>query len=137
MTFGSNIKQLLDYVYGDIEVTKEEIDALETALDVEGNSEARDGVHSEARDEVYNGLVHMKAINNLFKNVTRNLLKELDALEREKGGKLRKQQPTGLKLPDNVRMDSDDTAALYKENFMIGINNIKMKKLIDRMKEVA
>ena len=129
MTFGSNIKQLLDYVYGDIEVTKEEIDALETALDVEGDSEARDGVH--------NGLVHMKAINNLFKNVTRNLLKELDALEREKGGKLRKQQPTGLKLPDNVRMDSDDTAALYKENFMIGINNIKMKKLIDRMKEVA
>ena len=121
MTFGSNIKQMLDYVYGDIEVTKEEIDALETALDVEGNS----------------GLVHMKAINNLFKNVTRNLLKELDALEREKGGKLRKQQPTGLKLPDNVRMDSDDTAALYKENFMIGINNIKMKKLIDRMKEVA
>ena len=125
MTFGSNIKQLLDYVYGDIEVTKEEIDALETALDVEGNS------------EVYNGRVLMKAINNLFKNVTRNLLKELDALEREKGGKLRKQQPTGLKLPDNVRMDSDDTAALYKENFMIGINNIKMKKLIDRMKEVA
>ena len=121
MTFGNNIKQLLDFVYGDIEITKDEIINLKMALKIKGTHEYR--------------FKHMKAINNLFKNITFQLLKELNELEREIGGKLRKQQPTGLNLTDNVRMDSDDVITLYKDNLLIGINNIKLNKLIDKMKE--
>jgi hypothetical protein len=119
MTFGNNVKQMITHVYGDIEITSEELKALKNILAVDDK----------------NKLARLKMINKLFKNVAFQLLKELDKLEREHGGKLRKQQPTGLNLTDNVRMDSDDVITLYKDNLLIGINNLKLKKLIDKMKE--
>lgn len=120
-TFGTNIRDLLDYVYGDIEISSNEIKKLKNALKVNGTHEDK--------------FKHLKAINSLFKNLTFQLLTELNTLEREMGGKLRKQQPTGLNLSDKVRMDSNDIITLYKDNLLIGVNNLKLKKIIDKMKE--
>ena len=122
MTFGNNIRQLLDFVYGDIEITKDEIDKLNEAFEFEKGDDNRIK------------LMKMKAINNLFKNVSFQLLKELNELEREHGGKLRIRQPTDLNLPDKVEMDLNNLFDLYNENKRIGINNLKLKFLIDKMK---
>ena len=123
MTFGNNIRQLLNYVYGDIVIDKEEIDKLNEVFEFEKGDDNRIK------------LIKMKAINNLFKNVSFQLLKELNELEREHGGKLRIQQPTNLNLSDKVKMDFDDLFNLYNENKLIGLNNLKLKYLIDKMKE--
>ena len=123
MTFGNNIKQLLDYVYGDIVIDKEEIDKLNEVFKFEKGDDNRIK------------LIKMKAINNLFKNVSFQLLKELNELEREHGGKLRIRQPTDLNLSDKVEMDLNDLFDLYNENKTIGLNNLKLKFLINKMKE--
>ena len=123
MTFGNNIKQLLDFVYGDIVIDKEEIDKLNEVFKFEKGDDNRIK------------LIKMKAINNLFKNVSFQLLKELNELEREHGGKLRIRQPTDLNLSDKVEMDLNDLFDLYNENKTIGLNNLKLKFLINKMKE--
>ena len=123
MTFGNNIRQLLNYVYGDIVIDKEEIDKLNEAFKFEKGDDNRIK------------LMKMKAINNLFKNVSFQLLKELNELEREHGGKLRIRQPTDLNLPDKVEMDLNNLFDLYNENKTIGLNNLKLKFLINKMKE--
>ena len=123
MTFGNNIRQLLNYVYGDIVIDKEEIDKLNEVFEFEKGDDNRIK------------LIKMKAINNLFKNVSFQLLKELNELEREHGGKLRIRQPTDLNLPDNVKIDLNNLFDLYNENKIIGINNLKLKYLIDKMKQ--
>ena len=123
MTFGKNIRQLLNYVYGDIVIDKEEIDKLNEVFEFEKGDDNRIK------------LIKMKAINNLFKNVSFQLLKELNELEREHGGKLRIRQPTDLNLPDKVEIDLNDLFDLYNENKTIGINNLKLKFLINKMKE--
>lgn len=123
MTFGNNIRQLLNYVYGDIVIDKEEIDKLNEVFEFEKGDDNRIK------------LIKMKAINNLFKNVSFQLLKELNELEHEHGGKLRIRQPTDLNLPDKVEIDLNDLFDLYNENKTIGINNLKLKFLIDKMKE--
>ena len=123
MTFGNNIRQLLNYVYGDIVIDKEEIDKLNEVFEFEKGDDNRIK------------LIKMKAINNLFKNVSFQLLKELNELEREHGGKLRIRQPTDLNLPDKVEIDLNDLFDLYNENKTIGLNNLKLKFLINKMKE--
>jgi hypothetical protein len=123
MTFGNNIRQLLNYVYGNIVIDKEEIDKLNEVFKFEKGDDNRIK------------LMKMKAINNLFKNVSFQLLKELNELEREHGGKLRIRQPTDLNLSDKVEMDLNDLFDLYNENKIIGINNLKLKFLINKMKE--
>ena len=123
MTFGNNIRQLLDFVYGDIVIDKEEIDKLNEVFKFEKGDDNRIK------------LIKMKAINNLFKNVSFQLLKELNELEREHGGKLRIRQPTDLNLSDKVEMDLNDLFDLYNENKTIGLNNLKLKFLINKMKE--
>jgi hypothetical protein len=123
MTFGNNIRQLLNYVYGDIVIDKEEIDKLNEVFEFEKGDDNRIK------------LIKMKAINNLFKNVSFQLLKELNELEHEHGGKLRIRQPTDLNLPDKVEIDLNDLFDLYNENKIIGINNLKLKFLINKMKE--
>ena len=123
MTFGNNIKQLLDFVYGDIVIDKEEIYKLNEVFKFEKGDDNRIK------------LIKMKAINNLFKNVSFQLLKELNELEREHGGKLRIRQPTDLNLSDKVEMDLNDLFDLYNENKTIGLNNLKLKFLINKMKE--
>ena len=123
MTFGNNIRQLLNYVYGDIVIDKEEIDKLNEVFKFEKGDDNRIK------------LIKMKAINNLFKNVSFQLLKELNELEREHGGKLRIRQPTDLNLSDKVEMDLNDLFDLYNENKTIGLNNLKLKFLINKMKE--
>ena len=123
MTFGRNIRQLLNYVYGDIVIDKEEIDKLNEVFKFEKGDDNRIK------------LIKMKAINNLFKNVSFQLLKELNELERKHGGKLRIRQPTDLNLPDKVEIDLNDLFDLYNENKTIGLNNLKLKFLINKMKE--
>ena len=123
MTFGSNVRDLIDYVYGDIKVDEDAIANLESSLRVEDEEEDVDE------------FVKMQAINSLFKQITFQLLNELNKLEREYGGKLRIRQPTGLNLSDNVRMDEVDLDSLVNENKLIGINNLKLKIIIDKMKE--
>ena len=122
MTFGSNINQLIEHVYGNVDVSVEEMSALESALVVDG-----DGV---------GGRSQLKAMYSLFKTVTYNLLHKLNELERVHGGLLRIRQPTDLKLP-NVIIASDDVEYLSDENRLIGINNIRLNKLIERMKEMV
>ena len=126
MTFGSNVRDLIDYVYGDIKVDEDAIANLESSLRVEDEKDEEEDV-----DE----FVKMQAINSLFKQITFQLLNELNKLEREYGGKLRIRQPTGLNLSDNVRMDEVDLDSLVNENKLIGINNLKLKIIIDKMKE--
>ena len=126
MTFGSNVRDLIDYVYGDIKVDEDAIANLESSLRVEDEKDEEEDV-----DE----FVKMQAINSLFKQITFQLLNELNRLEREYGGKLRIRQPTGLNLSDNVRMDEVDLDSLVNENKLIGINNLKLKIIIDKMKE--
>jgi hypothetical protein len=123
MTFGSNVRDLIDYVYGEIKVDEDAIANLESSLMVEDEEEDVDD------------FVKMQAINSLFKQITFQLLNELNRLEREYGGKLRIRQPTGLNLSDNVRMDEVDLDSLVNENKLIGINNLKLKIIIDKMKE--
>ena len=123
MTFGSNVRDLIDYVYGDIKVDEDAIANLESSLMVEDEEEDVDD------------FVKMQAINSLFKQITFQLLNGLNKLEREYGGKLRIRQPTGLNLSDNVRMDEVDLDSLINENKLIGINNLKLKIIIDKMKE--
>ena len=123
MTFGSNVRDLIDYVYGEIKVDEDAIANLESSLRVEDEEEEVDE------------FVKMQAINSLFKQITFQLLNELNKLEREYGGKLRIRQPTGLNLSDNVRMDEVDLDSLVNENKLIGINNLKLKIIIDKMKE--
>ena len=123
MTFGSNVRDLIDYVYGDIKVDEDAIANINRALRVEDEEEDVDE------------FVKMQAINSLFKQITFQLLNELNKLEREYGGKLRIRQPTGLNLSDNVRMDEVDLDSLVNENKLIGINNLKLKIIIDKMKE--
>jgi hypothetical protein len=123
MTFGNNIRQLLNYVYGDIVIDKEEINKLNEVFEFEKGDDNRIK------------LIKMRAINNLFKNVSFQLLKELNELEREHGGKLRIRQPTDLNLSDKVEMDLNDLFDLYNENKIIGLNNLKLKFLINKMKE--
>ena len=123
MTFGSNVRDLIDYVYGDIKVDEDAIANLESSLRVEDEEEDVDE------------FVKMQAVNSLFKQITFQLLNELNKLEREYGGKLRIRQPTGLNLSDNVRMDEVDLDSLVNENKLIGINNLKLKIIIDKMKE--
>ena len=126
MTFGSNVRDLIDYVYGEIKVDEDAIANLESSLRVEDEKDEEEDV-----DE----FVKMQAINSLFKQITFQLLNELNKLEREYGGKLRIRQPTGLNLSDNVRMDEVDLDSLVNENKLIGINNLKLKIIIDKMKE--
>ena len=126
MTFGSNVRDLIDYVYGDIKVDEDAIANLESSLMVEDEKDEEEDV-----DE----FVKMQAVNSLFKQITFQLLNELNKLEREYGGKLRIRQPTGLNLSDNVRMDEVDLDSLVNENKLIGINNLKLKIIIDKMKE--
>ena len=123
MTFGSNVRDLIDYVYGEIKVDEDAIANLESSLMVEDEEEDVDE------------FVKMQAVNSLFKQITFQLLNELNRLEREYGGKLRIRQPTGLNLSDNVRMDEVDLDSLVNENKLIGINNLKLKIIIDKMKE--
>ena len=123
MTFGSNVRDLIDYVYGDIKVDEDAIANLESSLRVEDEEEDVDE------------FVKMQAVNSLLKQITFQLLNELNRLEREYGGKLRIRQPTGLNLSDNVRMDEVDLDSLVNENKLIGINNLKLKIIIDKMKE--
>ena len=123
MTFGSNVRDLIDYVYGEIKVDEDAIANLESSLRVEDEEEEVDD------------FVKMQAVNSLFKQITFQLLNELNKLEREYGGKLRIRQPTGLNLSDNVRMDEVDLDSLVNENKLIGINNLKLKIIIDKMKE--
>ena len=123
MTFGSNVRDLIDYVYGEIKVDEDAIANLESSLRVEDEEEDVDD------------FVKMQAVNSLFKQITFQLLNELNKLEREYGGKLRIRQPTGLNLSDNVRMDEVDLDSLINENKLIGINNLKLKIIIDKMKE--
>jgi hypothetical protein len=123
MTFGSNVRDLIDYVYGEIKVDEDAIANLESSLRVEDEEEDVDD------------FVKMQAVNSLFKQITFQLLNELNRLEREYGGKLRIRQPTGLNLSDNVRMDEVDLDSLVNENKLIGINNLKLKIIIDKMKE--
>ena len=123
MTFGSNVRDLIDYVYGEIKVEEDAIANLECSLRVEDEEEDVDD------------FVKMQAVNSLFKQITFQLLTELNRLEREYGGKLRIRQPTGLNLSDNVRMDEVDLDSLVNENKLIGINNLKLKIIIDKMKE--
>ena len=123
MTFGSNVRDLIDYVYGEIKVDEDAIANLESSLRVEDEEEDVDE------------FVKMQAVNSLFKQITFQLLNELNKLEREYGGKLRIRQPTGLNLSDNVRMDEVDLDSLINENKLIGINNLKLKIIIDKMKE--
>ena len=123
MTFGSNVRDLIDYVYGEIKVDEDTIANLNRALRVEDEEEDVDD------------FVKMQAVNSLFKQITFQLLNELNRLEREYGGKLRIRQPTGLNLSDNVRMDEVDLDSLVNENKLIGINNLKLKIIIDKMKE--
>jgi hypothetical protein len=123
MTFGSNVRDLIDYVYGEIKVDEDAIANLESSLRVEDEEEEVDE------------FVKMQAVNSLFKQITFQLLNELNRLEREYGGKLRIRQPTGLNLSDNVRMDEVDLDSLVNENKLIGINNLKLKIIIDKMKE--
>ena len=123
MTFGSNVRDLIDYVYGEIKVDEDAIANLESSLMVEDEEEDVDD------------FVKMQAVNSLFKQITFQLLNELNRLEREYGGKLRIRQPTGLNLSDNVRMDEVDLDSLVNENKLIGINNLKLKIIIDKMKE--
>ena len=123
MTFGSNVRDLIDYVYGEIKVDEDAIANLESSLRVEDEEEDVDD------------FVKMQAVNSLFKQITFQLLNELNKLEREYGGKLRIRQPTGLNLSDNVRMDEVDLDSLVNENKLIGINNLKLKIIIDKMKE--
>ena len=123
MTFGSNVRDLIDYVYGEIKVDEDAIANLESSLMVEDEEEDVDE------------FVKMQAVNSLFKQITFQLLTELNKLEREYGGKLRIRQPTGLNLSDNVRMDEVDLDSLVNENKLIGINNLKLKIIIDKMKE--
>ena len=126
MTFGSNVRDLIDYVYGDIKVDEDAIANLESSLRVEDEKDEEEDVDD---------FVKMQAINSLFKQITFQLLNELNKLEREDGGKLRIRQPTGLNLSDNVRMDEVDLDSLVNENKLIGINNLKLKIIIDKMKE--
>ena len=126
MTFGSNVRDLIDYVYGEIKVDEDAIANLESSLRVEDEKDEEEDV-----DE----FVKMQAVNSLFKQITFQLLNELNRLEREYGGKLRIRQPTGLNLSDNVRMDEVDLDSLVNENKLIGINNLKLKIIIDKMKE--
>ena len=126
MTFGSNVRDLIDYVYGDIKVDEDAIANLESSLRVEDEKDEEEDVDD---------FVKMQAINSLFKQITFQLLNELNKLEREYGGKLRIRQPTGLNLSDNVRMDEVDLDSLVNENKLIGINNLKLKIIIDKMKE--
>ena len=126
MTFGSNVRDLIDYVYGDIKVDEDAIANLESSLRVEDEKDEEEDVDD---------FVKMQAINSLFKQITFQLLNELNRLEREYGGKLRIRQPTGLNLSDNVRMDEVDLDSLVNENKLIGINNLKLKIIIDKMKE--
>ena len=126
MTFGSNVRDLIDYVYGEIKVDEDAIANLESSLRVEDEKDEEEDV-----DE----FVKMQAINSLFKQITFQLLNELNKLEREYGGKLRIRQPTGLNLSDNVRMDEVDLDSLVNENKLIGINNLKLKIIIDKMKK--
>ena len=123
MTFGTNVRDLIDYVYGEIKVDEDAIANLESSLRVEDEEEDVDD------------FVKMQAVNSLFKQITFQLLNELNKLEREYGGKLRIRQPTGLNLSDNVRMDEVDLDSLVNENKLIGINNLKLKIIIDKMKE--
>ena len=123
MTFGSNVRDLIDYVYGDIKVDEDAIANLESSLRVEDEEEDVDD------------FVKMQAVNSLFKQITFQLLNELNKLEREYGGKLRIRQPTSLNLSDNVRLDEVDLDSLVNENKLIGINNLKLKIIIDKMKE--
>ena len=123
MTFGSNVRDLIDYVYGEIKVDEDAIANLESSLMVEDEEEDVDD------------FVKMQAVNSLFKQITFQLLNELNKLEREYGGKLRIRQPTGLNLSDTVRMDEVDLDSLVNENKLIGINNLKLKIIIDKMKE--
>ena len=120
MTFGTNIKKMINYVYGDIEIDNDEIEKLNNALTVKGSNDEK--------------LIQMKAINNLFKNLTFQLLTELNTLEREHGGKLRIRQPTELNLLNNAKMDLDNLFDLFNENKVIGINNLRLKHLINKMK---
>ena len=122
MTFAKNIAGLIYHVYGSIKIDKEEINKLEEVFKFEKGDDNRIK------------LMKMKAINNLFKNVSFQLLKELNELERVHGGKLRIRQPTDLNLPDKVEMDFNNLFDLYNENKRIGINNLKLKFLIDKMK---
>ena len=126
MTFGSNVRDLIDYVYGEIKVDEDAIANLESSLRVEDEKDEEEDVDD---------FVKMQAINSLFKQITFQLLNELNKLEREYGGKLRIRQPTGLNLSDNVRMDEVDLDSLVNENKLIGINNLKLKIIIDKMKE--
>ena len=126
MTFGSNVRDLIDYVYGDIKVDEDAIANLESSLRVEDEKDEEEDVDD---------FVKMQAINSLFKQITFQLLNELNKLERKYGGKLRIRQPTGLNLSDNVRMDEVDLDSLVNENKLIGINNLKLKIIIDKMKE--
>ena len=122
MTFAKNIAGLIYHVYGSIKIDKEEINKLEEVFKFEKGDDKRIK------------LIKMKAINNLFKNISFQLLKELNELERVHGGKLRIRQPTDLNLPDKVEMDFNNLFDLYNENKRIGINNLKLKFLIDKMK---
>ena len=138
MTFGSNVRDLIDYVYGDIKVDEDAIANLESSLMVE-DEDAIANINRASRvedeEEDVDEFEKMQAINSLFKQITFQLLNELNKLERKYGGKLRIRQPTGLNLSDNVRMDEVDLDSLVNENKLIGINNLKLKIIIDKMKE--
>jgi hypothetical protein len=138
MTFGSNVRDLIDYVYGEIKVDEDAIANLESSLRVEDEdaiANLESSLRVEDEEEDVDDFVKMQAVNSLFKQITFQLLNELNRLEREYGGKLRIRQPTGLNLSDNVRMDEADLDSLVNENKLIGINNLKLKIIIDKMKE--
>ena len=138
MTFGSNVRDLIDYVYGEIKVDEDAIANLESSLRVEDEdtiANLKSSLRVEDEEEDVDDFVKMQAVNSLFKQITFQLLNELNKLEREYGGKLRIRQPTGLNLSDNVRMGEVDLDSLVNENKLIGINNLKLKIIIDKMKE--
>jgi hypothetical protein len=138
MTFGSNVRDLIDYVYGEIKVDEDAIANLESSLRVEDEdaiANLESSLRVEDEEEDVDDFVKMQAVNSLFKQITFQLLNELNRLEREYGGKLRIRQPTGLNLSDNVRMDEVDLDSLVNENKLIDINNLKLKIIIDKMKE--
>ena len=118
MTFAKNIAGLIDHVYGSIEISNDDIERLNEALVLKEGNE----------------LAQLKAIYGLFKSVTHKLLTELNGLEREHGVRLRIAPPTTLKLPNKVIMDSNDVEFLRDEIRLVGINNLKLQTLIDKMK---